>query len=344
VVAAAFSPDGKTILTARKTIQLWIAPQPVPDEPDRIRLWVETDTGLHRDAELQLQTLTPTELQMRRDQLAALGGAPITPVSSLPWHRYQAAISERRKNWFAAAFHLKYLIDAEPNDSDHRIRRGTAFSELARWHEAVCDLTQAYALSPSSYVLRSVASAELASGNQTAFRDACRKLFDMDGRSSDPDDCDVVIWQAVQSPFATLDWEPYVSLAKKWCENKPNFAFWHETLGASFFRAGRLSEAGRELERAVTLYEGEESWTTHLFLAMTYANLNEAQKAAEHLVTAEEKFTSLESTDWEERLRHRLLEQEARQLLDAIHRRPLRAERPAPPPKQPHASGRRPNP
>jgi tetratricopeptide (TPR) repeat protein len=150
------------------------------------------------------------------------------------------------------------------------------------------------------------------------------------------------IWLAVQSPFGALDWGPYLGVAQKACGEKPEAGSLRESLGASLFRAERFSEARPEFEKAITL-SGGGTWSMHIFLAMTYARLNQAQKAFEHFKIAEQRFAALKSPDWEERLRHRLLEPEAQQLLEAIRRQPLRAERPAPPSKQP-VTDRRPKP
>jgi hypothetical protein len=46
---------------------------------------------------------------------------------SLPaWHRQEAATSARASEWFAAAFHLNRLIQAEPQDGMLYLRHGLA--------------------------------------------------------------------------------------------------------------------------------------------------------------------------------------------------------------------------
>ena len=48
VPAAAFSPDGKAVLTGSwdRTARVWPVPVPPPDDLERIMTWVETMTGL----------------------------------------------------------------------------------------------------------------------------------------------------------------------------------------------------------------------------------------------------------------------------------------------------------
>jgi predicted Zn-dependent protease len=97
-----------------------------------------------------------------------------------------AAECEFRRQWFAASFHLKYLIDAEPNDSILRLRRSDAFAQQKRWREAAGELERAFVLAPSSSTLSSLGYAQLAAGNDAAFYDICRKLFEKDSRSMEP--------------------------------------------------------------------------------------------------------------------------------------------------------------
>ena len=64
------------------------------------------------------------------------------------WLQRQAADAEKAGQWFAAAFHLSRLIDAEPADASLFLRRGLAYAHLGRWADAGADLLWAAALPP----------------------------------------------------------------------------------------------------------------------------------------------------------------------------------------------------
>src|SRR5262249_30708328 len=44
------------------------------------------------------------------------------------WHRGRAGLYEKEQQWFAAAFHLSRLIEAEPQEGAHYLRRGQALA------------------------------------------------------------------------------------------------------------------------------------------------------------------------------------------------------------------------
>ncbi len=74
VVAVAFSPDGKTVITGSDdmTARLWDIPLPAPNEHDRLKLFVEVRTGLFFDESGRLQPLTQKQWLDRKKKLKAL--------------------------------------------------------------------------------------------------------------------------------------------------------------------------------------------------------------------------------------------------------------------------------
>jgi hypothetical protein len=62
------------------------------------------------------------------------------------WHTNQAADAERAGRWFAAAFHLSRLIDADPASPSLYARRGTAYALQGQWAKAAADLLRGAAL------------------------------------------------------------------------------------------------------------------------------------------------------------------------------------------------------
>ena len=58
---------------------------------------------------------------------------------ALLWHKQEAADFVSRGQWFAAAFHLGYLIAHDPADVDLRRRRALAFTKLGELDKAAAD-------------------------------------------------------------------------------------------------------------------------------------------------------------------------------------------------------------
>jgi WD40 repeat protein len=76
------SPDGKRILTGSwdRTARLWPTVSPVPDEVERVTVWVETMTGLRIGPTGSSDLLTADEWNERKRRLDELGGPPWTHV------------------------------------------------------------------------------------------------------------------------------------------------------------------------------------------------------------------------------------------------------------------------
>ena len=141
VSAVAYSPDGHTLFTGVRDYQVgfWKIPQPLPDEPDRIQLWIEILSGLYRDEQFRLQPLSLDLLRDRMRRLDEMGGPPESAIDGLEWHRNQAYRSEQEQNWFALVFHLNRLINAQPNNTQFRKRRADGLLKLKRFAQARVD-------------------------------------------------------------------------------------------------------------------------------------------------------------------------------------------------------------
>ena len=133
--AASFSPDGRTVLTASwdKTARLWdVGFLSVPDDvdPDRVRAWVLLRTGQDFTAEGTLHPLSKEEWEQQRRTLDAKGGDWQLAPDLRKWHLVEAADAEAHQAWFAARFHLDWLLKDDPNNPDLLRRRDEAAAHL----------------------------------------------------------------------------------------------------------------------------------------------------------------------------------------------------------------------
>jgi WD40 repeat protein len=78
VPGAAFSSDGRMVVTGSKdnTARMWQVAPPIPGDPERVRLWVESWTGQALDEDGNAQPLIADAWQERQRQLVQLGGPP----------------------------------------------------------------------------------------------------------------------------------------------------------------------------------------------------------------------------------------------------------------------------
>jgi WD40 repeat protein len=74
VLAVAFAPDGKSLVTGGRdtAARLWPVPQPVTGDAEQLMLEMQTTTGLELTPEGVIRVLELTEWQKQRERLAAM--------------------------------------------------------------------------------------------------------------------------------------------------------------------------------------------------------------------------------------------------------------------------------
>jgi WD40 repeat protein/serine/threonine protein kinase len=131
VVAVAFRRDGNTLLISTyDLLWSWGLVAPAPDEPARLRAWVGVRTGEAFDGRGILRQLTQAEWLRCWQELDANGGDWESRPDDRRWHLVQASEAENADQWFAAAFHLNWLLKNDPDNADLRRRRDAAQSHL----------------------------------------------------------------------------------------------------------------------------------------------------------------------------------------------------------------------
>jgi dipeptidyl aminopeptidase/acylaminoacyl peptidase len=173
VEAVAFSPDGRTLATTGRKIpirgandkaaRLWEVPIAADAERRRLELWVQAATGIELDRQGAIGFLDRDAWEERRRQLDKMGGPPAfgwTDAASIErraarakatdrlWHEGLVADSIKSRQWFAALFHLKPLLKAEPERAQLLFWRGEVKAGMEKWEDGMSDIKQALAIDP----------------------------------------------------------------------------------------------------------------------------------------------------------------------------------------------------
>ena len=207
VNAVAFSPDGTKIATASedKTVRLWNVPRAVPDDPLWLAAYVRTVSQWSEDADHSLHRLSGEEAVANWREVLKSPAWLDDRTASLEQsrhalHAYEADRQEAARNWFAAAFHLRWLCEQEPKNADWWKRLGISNAEAGHWaeshraYEAVCGLL------PDDAGLRYAAGlAALAGNDRPALRRDLAALLALAQQSSRPDDWNLAAWLAALS-------------------------------------------------------------------------------------------------------------------------------------------------
>jgi tetratricopeptide (TPR) repeat protein len=153
---AAFSPDGRRVLTADgRTARVWDADtwEPVApregDAKDLIAL-AHLLSGMQVDRSGDLVPLTRDQLRAAWQDLRPRYPDAFVCSSQeiLSWRWREAAACGDAGAWSASVIHLDALIRADPESWMLLGRRGWAYAQLGRWDAAVADASTAIALRP----------------------------------------------------------------------------------------------------------------------------------------------------------------------------------------------------
>jgi WD40 repeat protein len=247
-------------------------------------------------------------------------------AATLTWHRFETGDADKARHWFAAAFHLSRLIDAEPDNAPYHVRRARAHAESGWWDEAAADLARAMELEPDDQGLYyQTALVRLQTGDLAGYRAGCADTLRRFGQTRDPVVANSVAWDCALGPDAVADWPPVVRLAEQAAAARPGDNATLNTLGACLYRAGQLGPAVEKLDAAVKAQRWGGTPADWLFLAMAHQRLGHPEEAKHWLDQAARRLNDLDpenpapgvalALSWEQRLELRLLHREAEALI-----------------------------
>jgi tetratricopeptide (TPR) repeat protein len=288
----AFSPDGKTILTAGdEAAQLWDVPAMLPDDPPRLSAWMEILTGLELDEQGSIRVLDSTAWRGRRDRLEQLGGPPPTeaprrldPIVFGPDPTARARAYSERTRWSEAEAAFTEAVRERPYNRTVWEERGRFYLARSQPASAAASYGEAVSLLPDAIDLRhSLILSRLAAGDAHGLRKAISDLLDRYGSTPDPLLMNNTVWDCVLVPSSATDSATLVRLAEGALKGYPGPR--HEvlnTLGGALYRAGRLEEAIRRLRDGIRFTHGTSTTSTPqdwAFLAMAHFRLGHRDEA-----------------------------------------------------------------
>ncbi|MDH3717483.1 MAG: AAA family ATPase [Planctomycetota bacterium] len=314
VVQAVFSPDGRRVATATTsgTVRIWDLSHHAPSHA-RLGRGLEYKSVFRVGFQLQSVDLAPNrrpadELRtvahvLSSQRIERTGGSvhlepkqlrdawqsinesemlSVSPADVLLWHQREAADCELTDQWQAAATHLDWLIEAEPDEALHVTRRAWAWAELSRWHEAAEHYAKASQLGADDIDTTALyALALLSSGDHNQYRTQCRHLVER--LITVKDDRKFIAAAAVVllQPDSVDDYAVLVERSQRSIRLKPLNSDWHQLLGVGQLRAGQAEDAATQITKAMELQRNEFTppdqpvgtpmdW---LWMAMTQAQL-----------------------------------------------------------------------
>jgi WD40 repeat protein/tetratricopeptide (TPR) repeat protein len=136
-----FVPDRREVITVSDAgeTQIWPLRDPVPDDPDRLTLWIDAAAGC-RFAGTETALLDPATWQARcrlleerwPEAAAAMAKQRSADLTAelTAWHESRLRGAESTGNTFALLWHLDFLAQQRPNDWHLDLRRGMALADV----------------------------------------------------------------------------------------------------------------------------------------------------------------------------------------------------------------------
>jgi WD40 repeat protein/tetratricopeptide (TPR) repeat protein/tRNA A-37 threonylcarbamoyl transferase component Bud32 len=192
------------------------------------------------------------------------------------------------RQWAKAVDEYTQVIALRPEDVPAWYRRGEAHAELTQWQQAADDLAGAVRLNPdlmSAY--GNLALLQVSMKEQDAYRDACRKMLGRDKLlDEDADAANAAAWACCLAAGAVSDYAVPLRYSQRAAEAFPQQYLYQNTLGALLYRAGKMDESVKQLNRAIEVHGQGGTANDYLFLAMAQHRLGQAEAAKTSLEKA----------------------------------------------------------
>jgi WD40 repeat protein len=138
VNAVTFSPDGTRVATASsdKAARLWPVPISLPDDPHWVNAYVDAISAWKEDADAVIHAISAAEadeawFEVLKSRAWVDQRRQDAERRARAWHENEALTHEALGNWFAAAFHLRWLCQLEPKNTQWRERLAKAKERVA---------------------------------------------------------------------------------------------------------------------------------------------------------------------------------------------------------------------
>ena len=317
VNAVAFSPDGTRLVTgsADMSARLWdVRMAPVPAEIDA---WVELHLGGEFDGIGNLKPYAEANLRSRYASVCAddkwlseMAKYRQTQQRNAHVFLLQAALA--RRQWFAGAFHARWLANVEPATAEWWQKLALVSAEQEQWKEARSAYQKLLQKEPENLTwFYGIGLSDLAGREGTLFQQHLKSRLPSASQSQRPDDRYWLPYLAGLADSPELPRAELLDLARKAVDAAPNKWGYREVLGASLYRAGEFELGVTELKRAIDLCTlPGESYFTHAFLVLANFRLNKPEEVKTHRAILAQIDRESLPTEWQERVRRRILDAE----------------------------------
>jgi WD40 repeat protein/serine/threonine protein kinase/tetratricopeptide (TPR) repeat protein len=299
VGAVTFSADGRGLFTVSGRFRRYHLPPDLPDDLDRVAVWVEVITGLTLDTEQGLiQVLDNAAWLERRNRLESLGGPPETGLDRrldqilhgpVPTARAESFMD--RKQWAQADAAFAEAVAARPFNMKILIQRGDLYARRGFWSEAAAYYGAKVEQFPSVALLHEqLAVTRLLAEDLPGYHAACVGMLERFKPIDDSITARRMAYACSLAPGAVTDLAGLIQVSERstrWIAGNVRL------VGAVLFRAGRLEKAlGRFEEMPKAVLPSAWDW---LFLAMIHGRLQHPDEARRMLALANQWIKDTEA-------------------------------------------------